>query len=648
MILLLLFITAFIFLAYYFLLIKLKLDCPHQKIILAGLLSCNQIILTQLLVGVVGLLYLPVVIFLNIGVSTVITIYSRVFQKEIRPVLQEEYQNIVIGIKNSLSLGSIFLLVLIGLTLIWISIAIYLLPPRYFDDLTYHLPPIYEYIFNHKISLLSVKFNNRFAFPENAELLFLWPAIFLHSQQFVSCVQFITALWGVVAVYGLARLQGISSKISCFVSLLFLLTPVVLAQMGICFIDVTISVLTLIVLYCVLMFHRNNRLLYFYFTALALGLLWGMKYNEFLFLFMVAPFLYVKRKIQPRHWFGFIAVLLIAGGFWYLRNFLIFKTPVYPPFFPVKYPYVYSDHLENYSLGVFLTSIPSKLLLLWKDTCLESLQYGPIFWGLALPAWFYVWARSIVQRNMLVGWMYSWFIVGVGQLMLLPLQDYHQHNVARYSIFVVALGLLALGQVMMTFDRIVFFRKTIKVLCILFAIFVVVHLGKNEPSYRIDEPIKDIAAGKYISEQSYCGYGADCQVWAAIDYFTADDSKGLSIYVGSMFKEDVANALDYGMKLQNRIWNIQKGKKHQPDAFLFINVVKDQRSSRGYCHAAVTQEDVKLDPEYLLIVQVHDYFLSQDFYLFMRRDYFKDPKKLKLLMNYYRITGRAMPLTVIK
>ena len=103
------------------------------------------------------------------------------------------------------------------------------------------------------------------------------------------------------------------------------------------------------------------------------------------------------------------------------------------------------------------------------------------------------------------------------------------------------------------------------------------------------------------------------------------------------------------ISLSKRPKKTSNSSKHLTlNAFLFINVVKDQRSSRGYCHAAVTQEDVKLDPEYLLIVQVHDYFLSQDFYLFMRRDYFKDPKKLKLLMNYYRITGRAMPLTVIK
>ena len=126
--------------------------------------------------------------------------------------------------------------------------------------------------------------------------------------------------------------------------------------------------------------------------------------------------------------------------------------------------------------------IPSKLFLLWKDTGLGSLHggYGLIFWGLALPAWFYVWAKSIIQRSRLDFWIYSLLIIGLGQLMWVSLEDYIW--TARYSIFVVAIGLLALGQVLIIFDKIIFFRRGIKILCVLFAVLAVVHLSENNPS----------------------------------------------------------------------------------------------------------------------------------------------------------------------
>jgi len=578
--LLLLIITASVFLSYYFLLIRFKVQCPHQKIILAGLFGFSQIILTQLFLGIVGLLYLPAVIFFNVGIFLMVAVCSRVFEKDPYGILREEYRRLAGSFRNAFAAENAFLLALGGGVLLWIAIVIYLFPVREYDSVTYHLPPICQYIIDHRISLLPIEINKRFAFPENAELLFMWPMIFLHSQQFVNTVQLALVLWGVVVIYGLARLLGITSKIAFFVSLLFFFTPIVVPQIGTCYLDCITTVFILTVLYCAAMFYRSHRLLYFYSTALAAGLLWGMKYNGFLFILMVTPFLWGRRGIRLKHWAVFFVILLVAGGFWYLRNFWIFKTPVYPALFSHEASGVFPYYSRTVNPVEFLMLIPSKLLLLWKDVGLGSFNggYGLIFWGMALPAWFYIWSRSILQKN--------------------------------------------------KFD-----------FCV-FAVIAIVR-GDDDFGWGIEKPIKDIVAGKYISRQSYCWGYENCQVWGPLDYLTVNDPKGLTVYLASGNWINPVNVYGYGTKLQNRIWNIQKDKSFPPDAFLFVNIAKDANLSKIYRGGEIALKDVMVNSEFILIERTDNDFL------FIRKNFFKDSQKQQLLNKYYRIMGEKRPVLAL-
>ena len=629
----LLILTTFIFLSYYLLFIRLKVDSTHQKIILAGLGGFGQIILTQLFLGVIGLLYLPFLIFLNIAIILIIVLSSRVFKKNVRLTLQLEYQKIVGGVRNAVTFENVFLLVLFGFVFIWMVTAIYFFPPRSGDDLKYHLPPIFEYIINHKICLLPVEINKRFAFPENAELLFMWPTIFLHSQQFVNSVQLIVSLFGGAIIYGLARLQGIRSKISLFVSLLFLMTPVVMSQMGACYIDITVSVFTLAVFYCAAMFYKSRDLMYFYSTALTAGLLWGMRYNECLFILMLMPFLFSKNQIHPRRWVGFIIIFLIAGGFWYFRNLLVLNTPIYPMPFSNDSLSIYSAHSENVTLGGFVIRIPCKLLLLWKDIGLGSLHggYGLIFWGIALPAWFYIWAKSIIQRKRLDFWLYSLLIIGVGQLMLVSLEDYIW--IARYSIFIVAIGLIALGEVLIIFDQIVSFQKGIKILCVVFTILAVVHLSENSPTYRIDKIIKIFLDGKYLTQQDY---GHRATAFGVLDYLTMNDPRPLNCDVMIMFHSYFVSAV-YGTKLQNKMWAFQQDKSVKPDVFIFLRGLNEAIWPDDL-DLKITLKKMRIDSDYFLVFQ------SLHSFLYIRKDFFKDQQKKWLLNNYYRNSMEAASL----
>jgi len=93
-------------------------------------------------------------------------------------------------------------------------------------------------------------------------------------------------------MYGLARNVRISPGIALFVSFLFLFAPVVLAQTIVNCTDLITAVFFLTSLYCAILFYKNGRILYFYATAVAAGLLWGMKYNQVFFVLSLIPFLW--------------------------------------------------------------------------------------------------------------------------------------------------------------------------------------------------------------------------------------------------------------------------------------------------------------------------------------------------------------------
>jgi len=628
MILLLLAVSAFIFFSNYFFLTRPVPSNFHQKIILAGLWSFGQVILTELFLGIIKVLYLPDLIFLNLGIATILLTLG-IWGRDGGALWLQECRTIREGIKSVMAWENIFLLVLAGFVLIWMVTAICFFPPRNGDELSYHLPPILQYIIDHKIYLLPVEVNKRFAFPENAELLFMWPAIVLHSQQLVNSVQLIVAFWGTAVMYGLGRILGLGSKISLFVSLLFLLTPVVLSQMGCCYIDVIIAVFFLTVVYAAGVFYKTGRLLYFYSTALAAGLLWGMKYNEAIFILSVLPFL-CSRPVTLKRWFGFIIIFIIAGGFWYLRNLWALKTPIYPVPFSQDSLGIFTEHAQNVDLWRFMKVIPHKLFLNWKDIGLGTLHggYGLIFWSLAFPAWLLVWVRSMARRNWFDFWVYSLLVLGLGQLLVVPLQDYSWTS--RYSIFMVALGLLALGQAMMIFDKKVFFSRAIRISCILFAVLAVVNLSNNDPSYRIDGPIKALINRNYflqvkLDPDSFTALGV-------VDYLTLDDAKPLYCAISTLNHPtfDMVNSTLYGTKLQNRSWILEHDRPLMPDVLLFLRSKEKEQGNSDSDLPAILKEIRVINLEYFLIER------SSQAYLFIHKDFFKDPQKQHLLYNFLK------------
>jgi len=601
--------TLLMYLSYYFFSRSLDIRPAHQKLIFAGILTCSQIILTEMILGLAGCLYLPWLVLVNALMTSGVFIYAFFCNKERLIPFKREGQLLLNGAKNALSLANMLLLALGGFVFLWMAAAVYCLPPRTSDDAVYHLPAIYEYILNHKIFLLPVTMDGHFAFPQNAELLFMWPAIFSHSQQFVEVIQVIVAFWGVTIVYGLARAVDTAPKTSLFVALLSLFTPVVLAQMGSNYIDVVTGIFFLATLYWAVMFYKTSRCIFFYAMALAGGLVWGMRYDSMVLFFTLFPFIFKGyRSLSRKHWIGSITVFLIAGGYWYFRNFLLLKTPVYPLDLVQRGLGIFNSKFTSPNMAEVFHDIGPKLRALWKDAGLGSLHggYGLAFWGVALPAWLYIFVRSLVRRDRLSLFLSLPLMVGVAKLMPVPLKCFQ--FTGRYSLFIVALALVSLGQVLTIFSKEVFFGRSVKFVCIAFAMLSVVHLSAvNYPDYLLEEPVKNLITDPFATDGCYAGAFPKSLVkaWVLLDYLTLNDPHGLSCYV-AMRKEGTCFPADktwvsplYGTHLQNRVWNLQRDRSLPPDAFLYFGPL-DQLH---YFGDTITPQKVKVDPDYALVMQ---------------------------------------------
>jgi len=620
-------INLAIFLSYWLLLTRLGFNSIHKRSIFSGIFMFAQIILTELILGIAGLLDLSFLLYLNIVITLGLFIYSLILRRGRKNYPQGENQPFYKKFIQILSPGNITLSVLLIFVSIWVAVEVYFMPPRGFDEMAYHLTIIYEYIINHRIFLLPVDFYSHFSFPQNADLLFMWPAIFLHSQRFVDGVQFMVALWGISVIYGIARVLDIPAKIALFVSMLFIFTPVIFAQMGSAYIDIITAVFFLSAIYCALVFYKGGGVFYFYITALCAGLLLGMKYNQPFFILSLLPFLLTgKRHPLKKEWLVFLLVLLFCGGYWYLRNMLVFHSPFYRP---VKF-----EEFEIFPLRSPLL----KLLTVWKDPGLGNLNggFGLVFWGLAVPAWFYVFIRAIGKRKneseKALLWLALPFAMGILQLMMVSLEALHSS--ARYSLFIIPLGLLSLGKLLTLFNEFIIFRRGTQVVCIILGLFALLPFkGNRAPSGRMDAAISDTLRGRYLTEESYINWTSSFgEACGLLDYLTIDEAQGLSCYISPKLYRPWSSPI-YGSRLQNRIWNFQREGTVLPDAFIYII---DPQGILNNKNEKITADEVKINPDYELIIQ------KEDLLLFMRKDFIENDKMQKKLNSYRKFIAARL------
>jgi hypothetical protein len=233
----------------------------------------------------------------------------------------------------------------------WRLLVAYALPPLGFDALWYHLTTVAGWLQAGKIAESPLVLWSS-VYPQNGEIFFAWPAVFLRNGAIADLVQLGFAVVAAAAVTGIGRSIGLSDGAAVAAGLLFFLAPVVTSQSTIAYVDLIFIAAFFTAFHFVLRFLHPARTMRtdaadrppLRFAALggaASGIALGTKSLGILYCGVLTALLVAnlaaavaRRRTSVRtaaSAFAWFAVpLAIFGTFWYIRTWVLFGNPVYP------------------------------------------------------------------------------------------------------------------------------------------------------------------------------------------------------------------------------------------------------------------------------------------------------------------------------
>jgi len=298
-----------------------------EKFILAYFLLMVQIIATLLFLGTIGCLFLLPAIMINSIIILSISYFSRPPRLSTPPASGWGMWKVILSpLSNKLIAGCSVLV------LGWLLLCAYFIPPRVVDEITYHLPFIFESIQRGRWALLPTDLRIHFAYPMNAEVLYSWPVLFFKDTRWGSASQIPMGVWTSGMIYLFSRHFGLRRSKAFLLAGMFFLTPIVIAQMGTDYIDLTSAGFLLCSLYLTMRFLTSSRKIYVRLAFLSIGTMMGIKYHLLfwgIILALILFFILIRKKWKADFLWGLIAVIGLGLG-WHIRNYLLFSDWAYP------------------------------------------------------------------------------------------------------------------------------------------------------------------------------------------------------------------------------------------------------------------------------------------------------------------------------
>ena len=479
-----------------------------DRVIGTFVLSLAQIIVTEMILGVVfKRLYAMPLFYLNVFISLIVLILAvhsgnNRFLNPPAPPLQKwgkggfldknifkscllEFRDEANRFYNIIKADRL-LLCLFALFLLYFCYMIFtgwLFPSYTWDALWYHLP-IVGYIMqagaiqeNSAPSLIDLFIN---IFPKNIELFFFWNIVFLESDIVADLSQMLFTIAGVLTVYSIAVKLKIRKEHALYSSLLFFFAPIVILQSTTNYIDITVSVLFLIAINFLMystpeygsgneagMMCPGKRKLPVLMAGITTGILLGSKGSGPIFMFVLLAAVVVqafaRRLIKSLKHFllftvhyslFFILPAFLLGGYWYVKNWVLYNNPVYPMDISFSgitiFKGMYGGIIDPPPQVFKGLTLPAQLFYVW----LERVEYylydsrlsgfGPVWFILFLPSVVFSLVSSVKNKK------YDFLFVSailIGTFLIYP-----RNWNTRYVIFITALGAVSFGLVLDYFD----------------------------------------------------------------------------------------------------------------------------------------------------------------------------------------------------
>ena len=197
--------------------------------------------------------------------------------------------------------------------------------PKELDSVMYHIPIAKSYLTGDIFTSPKSPILHRF-FPGASEGIL---ALFILFHVPLNLYNVLGVLCLFFASYFLGKRAVLSKDMSVIFAVSFSSLTAVMRWMNVQIVDIWMAVFYSITLALLIKPEKNNS--YFLKLGIAVGMILGTKYSGPLYALIMLLFFWRKRiKITAINIITFIIPVLILGGFWYLRNFIVMGNPLYP------------------------------------------------------------------------------------------------------------------------------------------------------------------------------------------------------------------------------------------------------------------------------------------------------------------------------
>lgn len=297
-----------------------------DSLITAFILYAAQIVLTELILGVAGILRLGNLIALNLCLFLLIWYAAR--KKKERPI------SICPGEIPRDRLLIFSLALLCGF--ITVKFCINLVnPPFGWDNLNYHFTFAVEWLKHANLKTPITVFDDPSPtyYPVNASLIFLWFIMPLKNVFLADLAQFPFFALAFLSVFSIGRKIGLTRGMALSAATLFTLTPNYFKQTEVAYVDVMVAGLFLACLNYLFLLDRDKGIKPVLAFGAGLGLLLGTKTVALPYsLLLLMPFLFswMRAKRPLYHALACFTLAAAIGGYAYVRNLLDTGNPLYP------------------------------------------------------------------------------------------------------------------------------------------------------------------------------------------------------------------------------------------------------------------------------------------------------------------------------
>ena len=501
-----------------------KRDCLLLADRLTGtfVLYLTQIIATEILLGVLFSSLYPLPLFLINAVISAGVLITALRKESVTGIgiyqeIRHETLRIAVIIAEDRILLCVFCLFLLSVG--WMVFLAYLFPSYSWDALYYHLPIVGQIMQSGSIgetptpSFIQQYIN---IFPKNINLFFVWNAIFLKNDVFVDLSQLIFTITGVLSIYSMAVKLNIGEKYAIYCALLFFFTPILMLQSTINYVDGAVSVLLLITINFLMYDDAESyisgkspggplkkRRMPLLLSGLAAGILLGSKPTGPVFIIVIMSVMFIQEFVRLNIPYTgrqytlkdslkaiavcFILPVFLTGGYWYMRNWILYGNPVYymdVSMFNIQlFRGLKSDWVEPAPDIINSLNYLTRLLYVWLERVGYYLYdsrlsgFGPIWFILFLPSITVAFVHALIKKK------YRFLFAGA--IFLLTFMLHPRNWTTRYVIFIVGLGALSFGFVFEYFNK---RENVLKISALLLAGYTL--LATNSPCIMPDQ-IKD-------------------------------------------------------------------------------------------------------------------------------------------------------------